>query len=136
MAVRAAVDSADRLQAPWLALSLRSNEAKILFKQATGATPSALSERVLDDAQRLWDEAGASEVRQIAVAAASSAAEIALLVSCIEGENHKGEPWPIDPGSVRRISDRTRARASTAGLSWSTGARRRHARVLRTPSVR
>jgi tetratricopeptide (TPR) repeat protein len=124
MAVRAAVDSADRLQAPWLALSLRSNEAKILFKASYWGDAQRLSERVLDDAQRLWDEAGASEVRQIAVAAASSAAEIALLVSCIEGENHKGEPWPIDPHSVRRISDRTRARSFNRWLElvdWSRG---------------
>ena len=110
MAVRSAVSSADRLQDSWLALLLRSNEAKILFKANYWGDAQGLSERVLDDAQQLWDEAGVSEVRQVALAAASSAAEIALLVSCIEGENNKGEPWPIAPGSVRRISDRTRAR--------------------------
>lgn len=122
MAMRAAVDSADRLQAPWLALLLRSNEAKILFKAGYWSDAQHLSERVLDDAQRIWDEAGASEVRQVAIAAASSAAEIALLGSCIEGENHKGEPWPINPGSVRRISDRTRARSFNSWLAlvdWS-----------------
>lgn len=88
MAVRAAVDSADSLQASWLALSLRSNEARILLKAGYGRFALRLSERVLDDAQRLWDEAGSSEVRQEAVAAASGAAEIALLVSCVGG----GEP--------------------------------------------
>lgn len=124
MAVRAAVDSADRIQAPWLALSLRSNEAKILFSAGYWDDARHLCERVLDDAQRLWDEAGASEVRQIAISAASNAAEIALLASCIEGENHKGEPWLIDPGSVRRISDRTRARSFNRWLQlvdWSRG---------------
>jgi len=42
---------------------VRSNEAKILFKASYWADAQRLSERVLDDAQRLWDEAGASEVR-------------------------------------------------------------------------
>lgn len=124
MAIRAAVASADRLQATWLALSLRSNEARILFKAGYWREAHLLSERVLDDAQQLWNEASASEVRQVAVAASSSATEIALLVGCAEAEYDKGEPWPIDPDSVRRISDRTRARSFNRWLElvdWSRG---------------
>lgn len=122
MAVRAAVSSADRLEATWLALSLRSNEASILFKAGYWAEARRLSERVLDDAHLIWTEANTSEVRQVAVAAASSATEIALVLSCAEAENSNGEPWPINPDSVRRISDRTRARGFNRWLQlidWS-----------------
>lgn len=122
MAVRAAVFSADRLQATWLALSLRSNEASILFKAGYWPEARRLSERVLDDAHQMWTEANASEVRQVAVAAASSATEIALVISCAEAKNSNGEPWPIDPDAVRLISDRTRARGFNRWLElvdWS-----------------
>lgn len=122
MAIAAAVASADKLKDSWLALGIRSNEAKILFEAGFWADAAKACDQVLTDAQAFWDDASTSEMRQVAISAASSAAEIALLISAIEAERDDGSTVPVNPEQVLQIVNRTRAKTFNRWLmliDWS-----------------
>lgn len=124
LAIRAAIESAERLQARWHALSLRSHEARFLFNAGRWREALPLADQVLAESQWLWNKASSSEVRQTAVAAASVAAEIILVISSGEATNSNGETWRRDPDLARRVSHRTRARGFNRWLAladWSRG---------------
>jgi tetratricopeptide (TPR) repeat protein len=122
MASEAAVISAERDHSPWFALWMRINQAQLLFNDGQWRDARKVSDRVLEDAQTLWDEGATSEVRQVALAAASRVAEIALELSVSPAKDLKGQAWPTSPEAVLRIADRTRARNFIGWLSqldWS-----------------
>lgn len=121
-AISAAIAVADKRQHQWLALSFRCHHVHILFKMGLWVSANEICDSIFNDVDRLLGEARASEIRQAAVAAVSSATEIALVTASADTEDQAGATRPRDPQRVLSIIDRSHGRTLNRWLGlrdWS-----------------